>query len=73
MTCSIDREHFTKGGTGLEPKCFNTDKAIPDTLEGIRDRIQVLLASKSFGQENVNTELSNLIKYLLNKNEWLSR
>ena len=50
---SIDREHFIKGGTGL-----NTDKTIPDTLEGIRDRIQVLLASKSFGQENVNTELT---------------
>ena len=76
---SIDREHFIKGGTGLEPKvprhrrCFNMDKTIPDTLEGIRDRIQVLLASKSFGQENVNTELSNLIKYLQNKNERLSR
>ena len=76
---SIDREHFIKGGTGLEPKvlrhqrCFNTDKTIPDTLEGIINRIQVLLASKSFGQENVNTELSNLIKYLLNKYERLSR
>ena len=55
---SIDREHFIKGGTG-----FNTDKTIPDTLEGIRDRIQVLLASKSFGQENVTTQLHNLINY----------
>ena len=63
---SIDREHFIKGGTGLvaKPRGPNTDKTIPDTLAGIRDRIQVLLASKSFGQENVNTELSNLIKYL---------
>ena len=68
---SIDWEHFIKGGTGLELKvprhqrCFNTDKTIPDTLEGIRDRIQVLLASKSFGQENVNTELNNLINYYM--------
>ena len=61
---SIDREHFIKGGTG-----FNTDKTIPDTFEGIINRILVLLASKSFGQENVDTELNNLIKYLLNKNE----
>ena len=49
----------------LQP-ILNTDKTIPETLKGIVDRIQVLLASISFGQENVNAELSNLIKYLGN-------
>ena len=56
---SIDWEHFIKGGTGLDQRClepkvprhqrgFNTNKTIPDTLEGIRDRIQVLLGLEIF-------------------------
>ena len=57
---SIDGEHYIKGGTG-----FNTDKTIPKTIEGIKNRIQVLLASKSFGQENIDAELKNLLNFLL--------
>ena len=47
---------------------FNTDKSIPKTNKEVKKRIQVLLASKSFGQKNVNTELINLINYLSSKN-----
>ena len=51
-----------------ETSSFNTVKSIPNKLEDVKKRIHVLLASKSFGQENVNTELINLINYLSSKN-----
>ena len=60
---SINRDHYIKGGTGLQ---MNTDKTIPKSKEAVINRIQVLLTSKSFGQENVSAELQNLIKYLSN-------
>ena len=63
---SINRDHYIKGGTGLELKVPNTDKTIPKSKEAVINRIQVLLTSKSFGQENVSAELQNLIKYLSN-------
>ena len=58
---NVDREHYVRGGTG-----FNTDKTIPKTKKAVKNRIKVLLASKSFGQENVNKELNNLINYITN-------
>ena len=61
---SINRDHYIKGGTGLESMAPNTDKTVPKSKEAVKNRIQVLLASKSFGQENVNTELQNLMNYL---------
>ena len=57
----VDHNRFLKGGTG-----FNTI-VIPNNIKKIKDRVQVLLASKSHGQENVLSELTALLDVLLKK------
>ena len=44
---NVNRKHYIKGGTGLNKT---------------KNRLQVLLTSKALGQNNVDQEISNLIK-----------